>query len=210
MLKNIKSQYYIKILFSHLNDKVKLNLIKYNKKLQNLLDISLINFKVYKGLYIVYEEKNKKGKLYNGYKNRLSYEGEFLHGKKNGKGKKFGLYGNIYYEGEYFNGIINGKGKEFYYNGQVKFEGNYLNGLYHGEGKYYYYNDKVGKEGEYLNGKLWNGKIYDCFCNKIFEIKNGADLQKNMIIPVKNYYLKVNIKMVKKMEMEQNIMIMGV
>ena len=57
--------------------------------------------------------------------------------KKNGKGKEFGLSGNIYYEGEYLNGIKNGKGKEFYVNGQIKFEGNYLNGLYHGEWKYY-------------------------------------------------------------------------
>ena len=32
------------------------------------------------------------------------------------------------YEGEYLNGIRNGKGKEYYFNGKLKFEGEYLNG----------------------------------------------------------------------------------
>ena len=32
------------------------------------------------------------------------------------------------FEGEYLNGIRNGKGKEYYNNGELKFEGEYLNG----------------------------------------------------------------------------------
>ena len=32
------------------------------------------------------------------------------------------------FEGEYLNGKKNGKGKEYYYNGNLKFEGKYLNG----------------------------------------------------------------------------------
>ena len=47
-----------------------------------MVDINLINFKVYKGLYIIYEEKSKEGKFYNGNDNCLLYEGEFLYGKK--------------------------------------------------------------------------------------------------------------------------------
>ena len=174
MLKNIKSVYYIRILFSHLNEKVKLGLIKYNKNFQKILDIELINYKFYSGLYIIYEKDNKIGKLYDGYEDHLLYEGEFLHGKKNGKGKEIAYMGNILFEGEYLNGKINGKGKEYYDDGKVKFEGNYLNGCRHGEGIQYYNNDKVRFEGEYLNDRIWNGKIYDLYSKKYFEIKNGA------------------------------------
>ena len=36
--------------------------------------------------------------------------------------------GEIEFEGEYINGERNGKGKEFNYNGKLKFEGEYKNG----------------------------------------------------------------------------------
>ena len=32
------------------------------------------------------------------------------------------------YDGEYLNGIRNGKGKEYYFNGNLEFIGEYLNG----------------------------------------------------------------------------------
>ena len=41
----------------------------------------------------------------------------------------------LVYEGEYLNGERNGKGKEFYENGKLKFEGKYLNGKKNGKGK---------------------------------------------------------------------------
>ena len=35
----------------------------------------------------------------------------------------------LIFEGEYLNGLKNGKGKEYDWNGKIKFEGEYLNGL---------------------------------------------------------------------------------
>ena len=46
MLENIKSSFFIKIIFSFLDNKTKLKLMKYNKSLQNKIDISLINYKI--------------------------------------------------------------------------------------------------------------------------------------------------------------------
>ena len=111
MVENIISIYFQKILLSSLNEKTKLDLIKYNKHLQNLMDIKLINYKLYKGKYIVYETKGKgKGKEYD-YDGKISYEGEYLNGKRNGKGKEYYYWGKLKFEGEYLNGERNGKGK---------------------------------------------------------------------------------------------------
>ena len=71
---------------------------------------------------------NEKGKEY--YSNdKLMFEGEYLNGKRTGKGKEYDYEnGKLLFEGEYLNGKINGKGKEYYYNGKLMFEGEYLNG----------------------------------------------------------------------------------
>ena len=49
---------------------------------------------------------------------------------KEGKGqiKEYNENGKLIFEGEYLNGKRNGKGKEYYNNGNVAFEGEYLNG----------------------------------------------------------------------------------
>jgi len=47
------------------------------------------------------------------------------------------------FEGEYLNGKRNGKGKEYYVNGKLIFEGEYLNGERNGKEKIYYYNSKL-------------------------------------------------------------------
>ena len=57
MLKNIKSEYFIKIIFMHLNNYRQLKTIKYNKYLQNKLNIDLYNYKIFKGNYIEYDKK---------------------------------------------------------------------------------------------------------------------------------------------------------
>ena len=77
MLDNIKSLYLLKLIFSYKNEKAKLNLIKYNKDLQNKLDISIINYKIFSGRYIIYGEK-RKGKEYDSFYDYILYEGEFL------------------------------------------------------------------------------------------------------------------------------------
>ena len=93
-MENIKSSYFIKIIFSFLDEKTKLKLIKDNKCLQNNININLINYKILSGRYIVYEE-NGKGKEYNGYDDSLKFEGEYLNGKRNGKGKEYDWNGNL-------------------------------------------------------------------------------------------------------------------
>ena len=148
MLTNIKSEFFLRIIFSKISEGIKLKLIRYNKYFQNLININLMNYKIYSGRYIIYED-NGKVKEYSGYTDKPLFEGEYLNGKKHGKGREYDNFSNIIFEGEYLNGKKNGKGKEYYTNGQLLFEG------------------------EYLNGKRWNGKGYkmpNCF---IYELKEG-------------------------------------
>ena len=135
-------------IFSHLEEKRKLEIIKYNKNIQNILDIKLINYKFYAGKNLIYE--------------------------LNGNVKEYNeLFDNIEFVGKYLNGKRNGKGKEYYFDGILEFEGEYLNGKRNGKGKEYSYDShKIKFEGEYKNDHRWNGKGYDN--NKIvYELKNG-------------------------------------
>ena len=127
MLKKSKSIYFIKRLFTFVDEKNKLDIIKYNKNMQNILDICLINYKFFSDRYIIFE-KNGKGKEYNNYNDTLVFEGEYLNGKSNGKGKEYYYDGRLRFEGEYLNGKRNGKGKEYDRYGVLIFEGEYLNG----------------------------------------------------------------------------------
>ena len=58
--------------------------------------------------------------------NKLIFEGEYLNGKKNGKGKEYNDYnGKLVFEGEYLNGVRwNGKGKEYNEEGKLIFKEN--------------------------------------------------------------------------------------
>ena len=64
MLKKSKSSYFINILFSYVDEKKKLKIIKYNKSLQKKLNISIIYYIIFQGKYIEYES-NIRGKEYN-------------------------------------------------------------------------------------------------------------------------------------------------
>ena len=172
MWENIKSSFFIKLFFSFLDEKTKLKLMKYNKSLQNIIDINLINYRILSGRYFVCEE-NGKGKEYSSYNDRLIFEGEYKNGKRNGKGKKYDYNGKLEYEGEYLNGKRNGKGKVYDFEGNLRFEGEYLNGNKNGKAKEYY-KGRLIFDGKYLNGKKWNGKIYDDKKNIIYELKKGA------------------------------------
>ena len=88
MLKIIKSSYFNPIIFSYIDEKQKLKIIKYNKSLQKNLNITIINYKLFTGKYILYES-NVFGKEYNGEDDTLIFEGEYLNGERNGKGKEF-------------------------------------------------------------------------------------------------------------------------
>jgi len=122
MLENIKCSYILKIVFSLLQDKTKLKLIKYNKFLQKEIDINITYYRIFNGKYTIFE-KEGIGKSYDSYNHQLIYEGEFLNGEKNGKGREYDTYKNLIFEGEFKNGIKwNGILKE-YSNGSLIFEG---------------------------------------------------------------------------------------
>jgi len=56
------------------------------------------------------------------YNDNLKFEGEYLDGERNGKGKEYDVDGKLKFEGEYFNGKIwNGKVKEYDYNNKNYF-----------------------------------------------------------------------------------------
>ena len=102
---------------------------------------------------IIYELKNGNGKVKEYFLGKLEFEGEYLNGKRNGKGKEYDYVGNLRYEGEYLNAKIwngniyynnkkvseikDGKGyiKEYDYDGVLSYEGEYLNGQRNGKGK---------------------------------------------------------------------------
>jgi len=102
MMQNIKSSYFIKLIYTFIEEAQKLKLIRNNKSMQKNLNISIINYKHFSGRYIIYES-NGIGKEYDGYDDTLIFEGEYLNGKRNGKGKEY-KYGKIIFEGEYLNG----------------------------------------------------------------------------------------------------------
>ena len=162
---------------SYLQEKTKLDVIKYNKCFQNKLSLNIDQYKKKSGKYIINEVNNSK-KEYILYTNKLIFEGEYLNGKKNGKGKEYDYYGSLKFEGNYINGKRNGKGKEYIniLEDKLIFEGEYLNGKRNGKGKEYQYIYSkccLKFEGDYLNGKIWNGKGYNSEGNIIFEINNG-------------------------------------
>ena len=98
-------------------------------------------------------------------------------------------YGIKIFEGEYLNGQRNGKGKEYYRNGKLRFEGEYLKDLkWNGKGydpfdndelyelingkglikEYNQFNYRLEFKGEYLNGKKnGKGKEYNRFTEEL-------------------------------------------
>ena len=147
MLENIKSSFILKQIFTHLNDLKQLKLVKYNKGFQNKLNLSIYNYELFKGTYIIFLED---GKIEEYKDDQLIYEGGFMNGERNGIGKEYDYNKQLIFEGEYLEGRKNGKEKEYYYFHRLKFEG------------------------EYLNNKRWNGKGYDENGNIIYELNNGS------------------------------------
>ena len=86
--KFIKSKFIIEEIFSFLRKKKLLNLIIYNKYLQNIYKINIEDYKQTSGKYKE-GKKNGIGKIYKSNLNILIFEGEYLNGKKNGKEKKY-------------------------------------------------------------------------------------------------------------------------
>ena len=164
-------------IFSYLIEEKKFDMFKYSKKYQNILDIRLIDYKIFYGKYIIFEDEGK-GKEYNVFNDKLIFEGEYSNGKRNGKGKEYYKRGILKFEGEYSNGKKwNGKGYNI--NNEIIYEIKEGRGLI----EEYNNNGKLIFEGEYLKGKQWNGKgkEYNFFGNLLFEGEyiNGEKLIKN-------------------------------
>ena len=181
MLKNIKASYFIQKIFTFIDEAQKLKLIRHNKNLQMNLNISLINYKFFNFVYVIHEP-NGIAKEYLGFEDMLMFEGEYLNGKRNGKGKEYDWNGKLIFEGEYLNGKRHGKGEEFSefsfddeylnkkkYRKEKKicrsfFEGEFSNGLRNGKVEEYI-DGKLRFKDEYLNGKRWNGEVNEYYLN---------------------------------------------
>ena len=192
MFENIKSKYILSNIFSYLEEKRVLKIIAYNKLIQNILEIDIDSFENISKRYKIAPLTGKGKEYTSSNKKILLYEGEYLNGKRHGKGKEYFDNGEIEYEGEYLNGERSGKGKEYYkvygflgyYFVKLKYKGEYLHGKMHGKGKLYspINEDKLQFKGEFRNGKKWDGKIYD-FCGKVeYEIKNGNGVGEIMLV----------------------------
>ena len=101
-MKSIKSKYISEIIFSFICEITKLKLAKHNKRIQEFLNINIFNYRIYRRRYLVYETKDKAIEYYNDFKLKYKkFEGEYLNGKRNGKGKEYDNKGSVIYEGEY-------------------------------------------------------------------------------------------------------------
>ena len=86
------------------------------------------NGKGYNNGKIEFEIKDGNGFMKEYYEDTLIFEGDYLNGERNGKGKEYSDYGDLWFEGEYLNGKRHGKRKEYYFTGELLFEGEYLYG----------------------------------------------------------------------------------
>ena len=118
------------------------------------------------------------------------YIGQFKNNLPNGKGIKYYSNGNILYEGTFINGKFEGKGKYFYDDGEY-FVGGYKNGLRNGNGMNYYKNGNIKYEGDFVDDKReGNGKyIYEDGEYYIGQWKNNVRNGKGI-----EYYSNGNIR----------------
>ena len=181
----IKSAKILRQIYSLLSEVTKLEMVKYSKSIQDKLNISLINYRIYSRKYII-GKKSGLCKVFD-YKDNLIFEGEYLNGKKNGKGKEYNQYGELIFEGEYLNGKKwNGKGyyidiKKNCKDKNYRME-NELGYKFNEDDSNIYYEIKDGAglmidyddeeyvyEGEYLNGERNGyGRDYKLFNNYLF------------------------------------------
>ena len=112
MLLSIKSIFILKKSFSYVYGKKKLNLITYNKKLQKILNIDIVDFRRFSFKYII-GSRNGPGKEYRNYDDKLLFEGDYLNGKRNGKGREYNNKDELIFDGEFLKGKRHGIGKEY-------------------------------------------------------------------------------------------------
>lgn len=133
-----------------------------NKKSTIKEKMKTIKGNVYEGDF-VNGEANGKGKMT--YPDGI-YEGDFVNGKSHGKGKMTYFNGDVC-EGDFANGEANGKGKMTDSHGNI-YEGDFVNGKPHGKGKKtYFYGDVY--EGDFVNGIFHHGKGRTCSDGNVYE-----------------------------------------
>ena len=132
MLDNINSIYIYLISFSFIEEKIKLEITKYNKKFKKKLNINLINYKLFSGKYVIYGENNT-AKEYNIFNNHLIFEGEYLNGKR-WNGSLFSQKDDTIYIFEDACGCCS----EHYNDDKIKIEGKTLNLIRKRDGMRYY------------------------------------------------------------------------
>ena len=184
ILMNIKSLYIVKRITSFIKESKKLIMIKFCKKLQKHWKIDIDDYKRVSGKYIKFEEDGTITE-YIINSNIVIFKGEYLNGKRNGKGIEYFQNNKIKFEGEYLNGKKNGIGKEYNKKGLV-YEGEYLDGKKHGKAKEYDKYKNLIYEGEYFNGKKHGqGKEYNK--NGIYEVEylNGEKISEKYISKIK-------------------------
>ena len=164
MLENIKSKYICRKPFCLLLINKKLKIIKYNKALQNKINITLNDYKEYSGRYLIYESWTK-GKEYDKDGN-LIFIGNYLNGEKIGEGREY-YHGTKIFEGEYLKDKKTGKGKEFSGDGYYFSECEYLNN-YKIKGEEYE-DGELAFKGKYLNGIRWEGFLSKIIKNDVKE-----------------------------------------
>ena len=194
MLNKIKSKYILHNVLIHVNNIQKLNILRFNERIQNKLEINIIDYRRLSGKYQII--KDNELKIYNSYNNRILFEGQYSNENKNLNGKEYNEKGDILFEGEYYDGKKwNGTEKEYdedtnnlifeykYSNGKVKakefdkfngdllFEGEYLNGKRNGYGEEYKYIPSIKSDHYYSS----YSSRYDSDCKAIFrgEYLNG-------------------------------------
>jgi len=115
-----------------------------------------------KGNVTVKDDRAKIDKLYNDLKPHFKvikdgYEGDYLDGKRSGKGVYRYADGAVY-EGDWLDGKMSGKGVYRYADGDV-YEGDWLDGKRSGKGVFRYANGDV-YEGDFLDGKMSSGQLF--------------------------------------------------
>ena len=152
MLNKIKSKYILQNVFIHANYIQKLNIIRFNKRAQNRLEINIVDYGRLSGKYKII--KNNETIIYNTYDDKILFKGLYSNENKNVFGREFNEEGEIIFEGEYYDGK-KWNGTEKMYDedtGNLIFEYMYTNGKIKVK-EYDKFDGELLFEGEYLNGK---------------------------------------------------------
>ena len=121
-----------------------------------------------------YYEGNFKDGEFNGngyFRTRnYTYKGQFIAGKKDGKGKLESFNTKSIYEGEFKNDMKEGYGIEKYNDGSI-YKGHYKNGMKEGTGILSLKKEKKNSifEGEFKDDKIWGKGIYKWENGKQYE-----------------------------------------